>query len=297
MKLLKRENIIDLKWNDCIRKSPNGLMYGLTWFLDALVDRWEGLVWEKDKEYIAVFPIPIRKKFGFKYVYPPFFIQQLGLFSVKGKNEKEAITYLNTRFKFVELNLNSSAEIGQNRTNLLLPLNKDYESIKAKYTSNHKRNLKKSYNSDLLIKNANINDLIGLFRINKGAELSNLKDCDYQRLHNLLMEAEKQSCLTVKGVFKSEKLICGGVFIKFKNRIIFIFSCNTSQGRDCGALFYLLNSIIKQYSCSGFILDFEGSQNKGLARFYSGFGAKEEGYKFYRHNNLPTFLRRIKNTL
>jgi hypothetical protein len=72
MKLLKRENIIDLKWNDCIRKSPNGLMYGLTWFLDALVDRWEGLVWEKDKEYIAVFPIPIRKKFGFKYVYPPF---------------------------------------------------------------------------------------------------------------------------------------------------------------------------------------------------------------------------------
>ena len=294
MKLIKRENIEDSKWNACISKSPNGLIYGLTWFMDCLVDKWSGLVWEKDNEYEAVFPIPFKTKFGIKYVYPPFFIQQLGMFSPYDKGEKEAITYLKKNFKFVELNLNYFATIGEERKNLLLSLNKDYESIKAKYSSNHKRNLLKSNKSGLVINNADVSDVISLFRMDKGAKLSILKDRDYIRFYNLVKEAGKQSCLLVKGVFKDEKLICGGVFMKFKNRIIFIFSGNSLEGRKDAALFFLLDHIIQQYSKSGFNLDFEGSQDEGLARFYKGFGAKEESYRFYKHNNLPAILKKIK---
>lgn len=294
MKLLNRENITDSKWNDCIRKSPNGLVYGLTWFLDALVDKWQGLVWEKDNEYQAVFPIPIRRKFGIKYVYPPFFIQQLGLFSHSEIDEEEAVAYLKEKFKFVELNLNFASRTGQNRTNLVLSLRKDYESIKAKYSSNHKRNIRKSNKAGLVIDNAEVNAVISLFRTNKGSEFLNLKDRDYKRFYNLSVEAGQKSCLLVKGVFKAEKLICGGVFMKFKNRIIFIFSGNSIEGRDNAALFHLLNAVIQQYSNSGFDLDFEGSQNEGLARFYSGFGAKEEKYKFYKHNTLPVLFKRNK---
>ena len=294
MKLLNRENITDSKWNDCIRKSPNGLVYGLTWFLDALVDKWQGLVWEKDNEYQAVFPIPIRRKFGIKYVYPPFFIQQLGLFSHSEIDEEEAVAYLNEKFKFVELNLNFASRTGQNRTNLVLSLRKDYESIKAKYSSNHKRNIRKSNKAGLVIDNAEVNAVISLFRTNKGSEFLNLKDRDYKRFYNLSVEAGQKSCLLVKGVFKAEKLICGGVFMKFKNRIIFIFSGNSVEGRDNAALFHLLNAVIQQYSNSGFDLDFEGSQNEGLARFYSGFGAKEQKYKFYKHNTLPVLFKRNK---
>ena len=294
MKLLNRENITDSKWNDCIRKSPNGLVYGLTWFLDALVEKWQGLVWEKDNEYQAVFPIPIRRRFGVKYVYPPFFIQQLGLFSHSKIDEEEAVAYLNKKFKFVELNLNFASRTGQNRTNLVLSLRKDYESIKAKYSSNHKRNIRKSNKAGLVIDNAEVNAVISLFRTNKGSEFLNLKDRDYKRFYNLSVEARQKSCLLVKGVFKAEKLICGGVFMKFKNRIIFIFSGNSIEGRDNAALFHLLNAVIQQYSNSGFDLDFEGSQNEGLARFYSGFGAKEQKYKFYKHNTLPVLFKRNK---
>jgi hypothetical protein len=89
-------------------------------------------------------------------------------------------------------------------------------------------------------------------------------------------------------------LICGGVFMKFKNRIIFLFSGNSKQGKDAGALFFLLDSVIKMYANSGFVLDLEGSQNEGLNKFYSGFGALEENYRFLKINNLPNFLKRFK---
>lgn len=73
-----------------------------------------------------------------------------------------------------------------------------------------------------------------------------------------------------------------------------MFSGNSQRGKDVGALFFLLNSVVKKYAKSGFMLDFEGSQNEGLQRFYKGFGATEENYRFYKVNNLPSILKRFK---
>jgi hypothetical protein len=82
--------------------------------------------------------------------------------------------------------------------------------------------------------------------------------------------------------------------MKFKNRLIFLFSGNSKEGKDSGALFFLLDAVIKMYANSGFVLDLEGSQNDGLKRFYEGFGATEENYRHYKCNNLPNILRRFK---
>lgn len=297
MKFLKRENIVDSKWNDCVLKSPNGLVYGLTWFLDGLVERWDGLVWEENGAYKAVFPIPTRRKLGLKYVYPPFFIQQLGLFSFcenKLGQEKESIEYLKKKFKFVELNLNHASEIGEQRTNLILPLNADFEEIQKEYSQNHKRNLKKGDKLNLEIRKIEASSVISLFRSDKGIGLNTYSNKDYLNFEKLIGKAEENSFTFVKGVYHAGQLICGGVFLKFKNRITFIFSGNSKNGKEAGALFFLLNSVISQYAKSGFIFDFEGSQNEGLARFYKGFGAQDENYTFYKHNNLPKVLKKFK---
>ncbi len=82
--------------------------------------------------------------------------------------------------------------------------------------------------------------------------------------------------------------------MKFKSRIIFLFSGNSKQGKDSGALFFLLDAVIKMYAKSGFVLDLEGSQNEGLNRFYTGFGALEENYRFLKVNNLPRPIKRFK---
>ena len=297
MKLIQRKYIDDAKWNDCVIKSPNGLAYGLTWYLDGLVEQWSGLVLEKDDEYKAVFPIPFRKKFGLKYVYPPFFIQQLGLFSAEEEfkdKEIEARSILEKQFKFIELNLNWQSQIGEQRTNLVLDLGKEYLEIQKDFSSNHKRNLKK-VESNLTINKPSPRDVISLFQHGRGAGLDTFKEEDYNKFEATIKTAIQRGNAFTRGVYLNQRLVSGAIFLKFKNRIIFLFSGTSDAGKEKGALFFLLDSIIRDYAKSGFVLDFEGSQNEGLARFYRGFGAVEQNYRFLKINNLPKILRRFKS--
>ena len=297
MKFLKRSEIEDDKWNECILKSTNGLIYGLAWFLDALTSNWCAFVIENDRRYEAVFPVPLRRKFGVKYVYPPFFIQQLGLFALQysQKEEKQAISLMKNKFKFIELNLNYKSEEGEVKTNLVLELNVDYVKIQNSYSKNHLRNLKKAKKFGLkLNKGTSPAEIISLFKFDRGLTLEKYSALDYQNLLNLCSKASLENSLISLGVTLNSILICGGVFMKFKSRIIFLFSGNSKQGKDSGALFFLLDAVIKMYAKSGFVLDLEGSQDEGLNRFYTGFGALEENYRFLKINNLPVPINRFK---
>ena len=44
------------------------------------------------------------------------------------------------------------------------------------------------------------------------------------------------------------------------------------------ASFAIVNDLIEEKSGTGVILDFEGSMNENIARFFRGFGATEEVY-------------------
>ncbi len=297
MDFLKRNQIDEKKWNDCILKSSNGLVYGLTWFLDEITPGWCALVNQEKECYTSVFPIPYKRKFGIKYVYPPFFIQQLGLFAPQYSKEEEdkVISFLIQKFKFIELNLNYKSERGEIRKNFVLQLNTEYTLIQNSFSKNHLRNLKKAQKSGLkLIQNPSPQSIISLFRSDRGVNLKTFSENDYENLLNLFHKASNQNALICLGVEYNNELICGGIFMKFKNRITFLFSGNSKKGKDLGALFFLLNSVIHKYAKSGFILDFEGSENEGLSRFYEGFGASEENYRFIKINNLPKVLKMFK---
>ena len=114
-----RSNINDVLWNKCIANSINSLVYANTWYLDAVTENWDAYVWETEFEYTAVFPIPNKSKLGLKYVYPPFFIQQLGLFSTDDNIEEYTrlvLAQIEIDFKFTELNLNWKSNFGQVKT-------------------------------------------------------------------------------------------------------------------------------------------------------------------------------------
>jgi hypothetical protein len=87
-------------------------------------------------------------------------------------------------------------------------------------------------------------------------------------------------------------LLGGAVLVHYKNRSIFFFSSLTEKGKESSAMYYFLNDFISKNE--GRVLDFEGSNNEGLARFYKGFGAHEENYFSYVLNRLPLPLRLLK---
>ena len=78
IKYILREHIDEDKYNECITISKQSLIYGYSWYLDIVCDQWDALILD---DYVAVMPIPWRKKYGITYVYPPLWLLQLGIFS------------------------------------------------------------------------------------------------------------------------------------------------------------------------------------------------------------------------
>ena len=108
--------------------------------------------------------------------------------------------------------------------NLVLKLNVGYADIQNLYSKNHIRNLKKSEKAGLkIIKNSSPKEIISLFRSDKGSNIKTYSDLDYENLLNLCAMASSENALMSLGVEQDSVLICGGVFMKFKNRITFLF--------------------------------------------------------------------------
>lgn len=274
------------KWDDCISNSINSLPYAFSWYLDAIHDNWCALV---EDDYKSVMPVTWSSKYGINYFYQPYFAQQLGVFSSKPLSEPlitEFIEAIPDKIKVIDFNLNhfnSFKGVGYNiisNTNYLLDLIGDYEKIKKLYSSNTKRNLKKAKKNELTaLPNIKPDDIINLFKDNKGREVLNWKDEHYKTITRLMYIMMSKGIGKPYGVYSKEnQLIAAAYFIITENRLIFLFSGTNHEGKDSGAMTFLIDEVVKRYSPSKRILDFEGSNDPGLARFYSGFGAVKSSY-------------------
>jgi hypothetical protein len=74
-----------------------------------------------------------------------------------------------------------------------------------------------------------------------------------------------------------------------------IFSGSSPDARKNGAMTAIIDAFIKDHAETNRILDFEGSNDQNLARFYAGFGSKECVYLQLEINRFPFFFRLILN--
>ena len=291
IKYLKQEEIDYAKWDACIDKSMNSYIYAYSWYLDIVASDWDALV---EDDYQRVFPLPFRKKYGIKYIYQPAFSQQLGLFSTSLQGNEKLQEFLNTipkEFKLIELNLNkfhipiqtNNLDIKQN-INLELELFPAYEKLYANYSTNLKRNIKKAAKNQLsILQTIKPEQLIDLFRNNKGKEVSGYSELDYIHLGRLAYLLLHKGLGMIWGVASAENnLLAAALFVKSKDRYIFLFSGLNEEGKQKGAMPFLMDSFIKAHSGSTSLLDFEGSNDDNLARFYGSFGAEKFSYSGIR---------------
>ena len=75
---LNRGAIDTEKWDQVISESPAETLYPYSWYLDLVSSNWSALV---EDDYRFIMPVVWKKKAGLKYVYQPFYTQQLGVFS------------------------------------------------------------------------------------------------------------------------------------------------------------------------------------------------------------------------
>jgi len=257
-------------------------------------ENWEALV---ENDYERVFPLTTGRKFGIDYLFQPRFTQQLGIFSQTLLTEEVVINFLDSipsNFKYIDISLNTLNKLNKiTRPTALwknheLDLIATYQEISSNYSTNLKRNLKKAVNSKIsILKNIKPDEVINIFRQNKGKLLDNLNDNDYHLLHHLIYLMIHKGIAEVVGAFNDKNELCAGAFFVYsKNKAIFYFSATNLLAKETGAMPLLIDTFIRENAGKHLTLDFEGSNDHNLARFYKSFGTKELYYPHYQKNSL-----------
>jgi hypothetical protein len=300
IKYLQHKEIDKAKWDPCISSAPIRLIYGYSFYLDCLARHWDALVLG---DYEAVMPLTWNKKYGFYYLYQPAFTASLGVF---GKNlTKEIIddfvSMIPSKFKLIEISLNSGNVLGDRksfsllRSNYILNLNRGYEEIYKAYRDNHKRNISKALQLGCNVsKEIAIDEIIQLNK-EQLQHVDGTKPGDYpnfKKLYEFLKN--KGQAETYAIVDPKNKVLASAVFFFSHNRAYYIMVGNHPDGKTIGASHALIDAFIKDHAGQNLTLDFEGSDIRNLAFFYSGFGAKEEIYPALKINRLPFYVKWLK---
>jgi len=305
---VRHKDIDTEKWNACIWASPNGLVYAFSWYLDIVAEEWDALI---EDDYVSVFPLPVKRKYNIVYAYQPFWTQQLGLFSKILITPEKSLSFLQqipSHFRYIDFNLNSLQKLPDahsysliSNDNYQLDLIYSYELLYTRYSQNLKRNLKNTHEGYYIHMNPNPEALVDLFKQNRGKDINTLKENDYKKLLHLLYYARNINIANIWGMYNaSNSLIAGLVFMIAKGRAILLFSATSQLGREAKSMHTLIDAFIQKHQEHNLVLDFEGSNDPKLARFYKSFGAENVPYTRIRYTNLPLPLdtvTKLKNWL
>jgi len=299
IKYIHREHLDEDKYNQCIDTSIQSKIYAFSWYLDIVCEQWAVLVLN---DYDAVMPVPWRKKYGIKYVYPPFWVLQLGVYAEEAIDENKFLTHLFDKFKFVELRMNTHnnfelyPEFLQLKQCQKLLLNTTYSSILSKYRKDRKKDLQKATSANLTEKwNDCPSNLVQLFKNNIGKRTPNIKESDYANLEKLIaicLEKKVGEILTVYD--KENKLVASVFLLKHKNSITKLISSTNLKNRKNGANTFLIDRVIFKFHKDFSVFNFGGSSIESVASFSKSFGAETEKYHQLKMNKLPKILQLFK---
>ena len=292
---VNNKNIDREKWDQCILSSQNSSVYASCWFLDIVCPDWKGLVWG-DYEYIM--PLPFRRKFGISYLAQPVYAQQFGIFpKPEDAILTEMLDWVANRFRYIRLSLNPenrsdhpgfTAEV---RNNYTLSLNSPHPEISKNYHPETRRNVRKAGQSVSILKSIGPAEFLHLKHCFPGVE-----NKEHQKtIGKIITTAMWLQKGMIYGAYSPENELCGAAFFLFDSkRVYYLNSVSSDTGKQFCAMYGVVDQFIKDHSEKNLILDFEGSQNPGIAHFFKRFGTECEHYQHIYRNTLPWPLRIFK---
>jgi hypothetical protein len=295
-KILKSHRIDAAKWDNCVAKNKAPI-YCRYMYLHLMAASWVGIV---INDYEAIIPICIRKKYFIKYSYTPAFIQQLGFVGNINIDfnllEKEILKIV----KYGDIHFNHTNSFTQNwaatKTNFILNLNNNYKNIYDNYKTDLKNNLKKAAKQNLIYStNNDVANAVLLYKKMYSKKMSSLSNNDYNNFIQICNQlTTTNNCIVRQIEDENKNVLATTLLLIDNNRIYNVANSINSFGRKTEANHLLIDSIIKEFANSHFILDFEGSDLQGVKTFYKKFGVEEQPYFHWHFNKLPWYIQLIK---
>ena len=301
LSLVRHQEIDRVKWDICLEKAPNGRVYAASWYLDITCGKWDALIWG-DYEYVM--PLPVRKKFGFSYVYTPYFTQRLGIFPVA---PPEIQHFFAAVLKKVFSNIRYAADLSMSkhafsrfqyreRPNRFLALDAEYGEVYRRFSENTTRNIHKAVKAGVKVKAGCSADRFTELCVQYNPFKLNARAQKVFRalLHHTIADGSGKVYLAESS---GGDLLAGVFFLTYNDRSYYLGAFSSPEGLKQSAAFAIVDAFCRLHTGSGFILDFEGSELEGVDRFYRGFGAVREYYCVVEYNRLPSILLRMKELL
>jgi hypothetical protein len=246
------------------------------WVQDALHPNW---VYVLNDQHQILLRLPVVRKFGLKAYLQPLFIRDLDLLADLSAAQCNDLTTFLRRRSFLHLNIsinNNELRGGQTGKFQKLELSRDIDLLRAGYSENVKRSLKKA--KDLQLQEISFSDFQSFFIKQKGEDLGNLNAAAWLRLEKLAAAASKKDSFYCCGTYAQKELLAVGLFFKWKKQLYFMKGTLNDQGKKCGALVFLIDAVLEKHVPSFEALDFIGSNQESIAAFYKKFGAIDHRY-------------------
>ncbi len=315
IQLLQREEINDNQWNACLLSGINALVYAHTDYLDILTDNnWMGLV---AGNYEAVFPLPLKKKFGFSYVVQPPFCAQLGAF---GNNEmpngepvfqQDFIARIPIYLFRKRLHLNPYFPLGKDlmlaigkegaKQNLILDLSNGYQANKDATKNIARLNEKGICYQTHAVTPA---EIISFYKKQWGNLNPSITEVWYDKLQQLCAHFKKMdnpTCEIVSAHGPNGDCLGGGIFFKtiantersstttgdfpYTHKGFIHYVCgaaNVDHPDSKGVMHGVLDFVLRAHQGQNFVFDFEGSSIDSVAAFYQKFNPQSAPYFFFK---------------
>ena len=304
--LISRKLLDADAWDAFVAQSPQGSLYAVSWYLDALLPGWQALVVSKGGVWQAVMPLGICCKFGVSYALQPSFCQYLGVLFAPFEGKIHRITHRKREILQVLLNAipghvkywsyNFSPEFDYflpfirekcsitPRINHRLALDRPLEQIAADFSTSITNHLKKALQSGLSCRESRDATPLSEQMLRLGV-IRRKEQTSFQRLWQAAVQRDQGFLLEVTDTFG--QVHCRGAFLTFSDKAVFVASALEPVWKKQGANSLLVLRAIERCQAFGIReLDFKGSMLTGVEHFILGFHPLPEVYFNITQNRL-----------
>jgi len=295
IKYLKYNEINITKWDNCISKSLNCLIYAYSWYLDIVSEAWEALV---EDDYVRVMPLTYDFKFNYQVVYQPFLTTNLGIFSTTPLTNAEIINFIEAipaKFKILEINLNKFNTLNFKNITIFqnsifsIDLIQTYTKISKNYNYEIKKTLQNFNNQKLYITNGLMpNEFINFLKKNNYTNNEN----NYNIIRQIISFSINRKFSQIYCIYNSKNVLVGISYFIFTNYNVnmIIFSLNKSEfGNDL--ILFSIDKFIQDNCDKNLTLNIDIKNFNELKNVIRGLGFQEFFYLTISYDKRPFIFK------
>jgi hypothetical protein len=288
IRYVKREDIDKIKWNSCVHYATNGNIFGYIWYLDHIAKDWDALV---EGDYESVMPLIWKEGlFKRKELYQPSLMRESGIYSIhilSSSRINRFLAAIPSQFNKIEMHVNEQNRPPEldafqikDKLNYQLFLNAPYEDIANQFSSSLLKKLQIAEDEGIMLtssaKPEKIADLFLRYHPNGNQK-------DYHGLQRVMYNVLHRGWgFSSTAVNTNGDILAANFFVYSHKKVMSLVPVETPEGKQYGALAYLMNGLIRTHANKPQILDFNG---EAIAQLAQEFGARSNAYYQLKMNS------------